>query len=187
MGSHQLAPSLPPSRQVGDHCQLQPFSLLQDQFGVPETHHSRSLLERAVEAGLTPWLLGTQYRMPGRLSSLVSSLFYGGRLTTAPSLRLRPGQVLNPCRWVQAGGGGEVAHERKGYSNPGEVLTVLALAEAALRVDAGAEVFVTTPYNKQIKALKDAVALRPVLVAATEERRLQVGDVCTVFVALALL
>ena len=45
----------------------------------------------------------------------------------------------------------------------------------------------TTPYNKQIKALKDAVALRPVLVAATEERRLQVGDVCTVFVALALL
>ena len=142
---------------------------------MPKTHHSRSLLERAVDAGLQPWLLGTQYRMPERLSSLVSSLFYGGRLATAPTLCLRPGQVLEPCRWEEAGGGGEVAHDRKGYSNPDEVQMVLAVAAAALGGDASAEVFVITPYNMQIKALKDAVSLRPALAAAAEERRLQVG------------
>lgn len=43
-------------------------------------------------------------------------------LAIAPVLSLRPGQVPEPGRWVDAGSGGEIAYDRKGYSNSDEVL-----------------------------------------------------------------
>ncbi len=158
--------------KVGDHCQLQPFSQLQSRPGQPETQHSRSLLERAVTSGLIPWLLNIQYRMPERLSSLVSDLFYKGRLLTADSLRYRHSIPVSPCRW-KAVTGGEVTHEKKGYSNLLEVAEVVN--QIALALEAGNSlVYVTTPYNKQKKAILDALALRDQMTEALEDGRLQV-------------
>lgn len=46
---------------VGDHNQLKPFSQVRD--GKASVSHSRSLMERAIDSGLTPQFLNTQYRM----------------------------------------------------------------------------------------------------------------------------
>ena len=46
---------------VGDHHQLRPFSQVRE--GKAGTNHSRSLMERAIDSGLTPQFLDTQYRM----------------------------------------------------------------------------------------------------------------------------
>ena len=46
---------------VGDHNQLRPFSQVQE--GNATMNHSRSLMERAIDSGLSPQFLDTQYRM----------------------------------------------------------------------------------------------------------------------------
>ena len=119
--------------------------------------------------------------MPKRLSDLISKLFYGGRLQTAESLSLRPGQPSEPCRWVdmngRGGGMGEVAHDRKGYSNPSEAAEVMLQATQALALGIGGPVYIITPYNKQKKALMDALEGIPELSGAKASGQLQVLSV----------
>jgi len=117
--------------------------------------------------------------MPEYLSSLVSDLFYGGMLLTDESLRSRSDRVAtaSPCRWANTAGG-EVSHEKRGYSNPSEVAEVISQALRAL--EAGYRlVYVTTPYNMQKKALSVALGEHgdASLTAAMEEGRLQVLSV----------
>lgn len=53
---------------VGDHNQLRPFSHIRESQGVK--NHSRSLMERAIDAGVKPQFLDTQYRMHPRISEV---------------------------------------------------------------------------------------------------------------------
>lgn len=46
---------------VGDHNQLRPFSNVRE--GKASMNHSRSLMERVINSGMTPQFLNTQYRM----------------------------------------------------------------------------------------------------------------------------
>ena len=50
---------------VGDHRQLQPFSRLREHEAL--RNHSRSLMERAIDAGGQFQFLSTQYRMHPRI------------------------------------------------------------------------------------------------------------------------
>lgn len=50
---------------VGDHHQLQPFSRVREQD--VGHNHTRSLMERAINAGAPHQFLGTQYRMHPKL------------------------------------------------------------------------------------------------------------------------
>lgn len=50
---------------VGDHNQLRPFSQVRE--GKASMNHARSLMERAINSGVTPQFLDTQYRMHPRI------------------------------------------------------------------------------------------------------------------------
>ena len=140
---------------VGDHKQLQPFSVLFSEPG-KETHHTRSLLERAVTSGLKPWLLSTQYRMPERLCDLVSRLFYKGLLHTAREIIHRDSLGSRSVRWIHCEGP-EQEHHRRGYSNPSEAELAVNEAEEALRSLPGSSCFIITPYNMQKKEIEDHI------------------------------
>lgn len=58
---------------IGDQHQLQPFSHVRDDGG--ESKHSRSLMERAVEAGVPSQFLDTQYRMHPAICEVFVSRF----------------------------------------------------------------------------------------------------------------
>jgi len=77
---------------VGDHKQIEPFSLLQKET-LLGTNHNRSLLERCIDASNKYHFLSEQYRMHPRIAGYVSDAFYGNRLTTPASVQLARGNV----------------------------------------------------------------------------------------------
>ena len=128
---------------IGDHKQLQPFSSIRSDPH-KTTHHARSLLERAIEAGLNPQKLTIQYRMHPKICELVSKLFYNQKLETGPILR----ENKSPCIWFDAPFN-EVEHKRRGYSNPEEAKKVAEVIKYLIRTCSTAKIFVITFYNKQ--------------------------------------
>lgn len=54
---------------VGDHHQLRPFSKVREQD--VGHNHTRSLMERAIDAGAPHQFLGTQYRMHPKLCQVL--------------------------------------------------------------------------------------------------------------------
>lgn len=74
----------------GDHLQLAPYTSVNmtaaAAAGQQETNHTRSPMQRAVEAGCEAPMLDTQYRMQPSICAPVSSLFYQGQLKSADGL-----------------------------------------------------------------------------------------------------
>jgi superfamily I DNA/RNA helicase len=140
---------------VGDHLQLQPFSVIQADFHC-DKHHTRSLLERAISAGLTPKFLSLQYRMHPDLCSLVSRLFYDDQLKSAITLHTSRASKT-PCVWFDVEGV-EVSHNRRGYSNEEEAIMVIEVARTVSgQRTPGQTIFIVTFYNKQRLRLLDLV------------------------------
>ncbi|CAM9748570.1 unnamed protein product, partial [Ectocarpus sp. 12 AP-2014] len=138
---------------VGDHNQLRPFSRVRDSSVC--ANHSRSLMERAINSGLTNQFLDTQYRMHPKICDIVSTTFYNNRLFTSDDLKLKR-RSHQPCKWIHVGGG-EKMHKDRGYSNPSEIPSVVKQARAAMRrYGAEADIRVITFYNMQKDALERA-------------------------------
>ncbi|KAJ2997509.1 hypothetical protein HDV02_005470 [Globomyces sp. JEL0801] len=154
---------------IGDQNQLQPFSVVRDDNQYPK-YHCRSLLERVVLNGANPWFLSEQYRMNEDVCSIVSSLYYGGALVTSQSLK-RSGGV----QWIQ-NDGAEIAHPRRGYSNPKEASIILDQVIFLLNtVKSDKIIYIITFYNKQKKEILDLMEQNQVYV--THQARVTVLSV----------
>lgn len=129
---------------IGDHKQLQPFSLVRED---PNriTNHMRSLLERALLCGLNAIMLNTQYRMHPNICSIVSDLFYENNLLTDQNLKR---ESKNPCIWFDAPFE-ETKHQKRGYSNNEEAEKVVDIVNNLLKSYPKSSIFVVTFYNKQ--------------------------------------
>ncbi|CAB1103224.1 unnamed protein product [Ectocarpus sp. CCAP 1310/34] len=136
---------------VGDHRQLQPFSQVRENEA--GKHHSRSLMERAIDSGRANQFLDLQYRMHPTLCQVVSSTFYDGKLKTAEELRLTR-MSHQPCKWVHVSGG-ETKHQGRGYSNHLEIPKVVEEVRASIqRYGTEADIRVNTFYNMQKRDLE---------------------------------
>lgn len=71
---------------VGDHRQLPACTF---QKGAEENKFSRSIFERFLDAGLSTYMLRTQYRMHPEISAFPSKQFYDGKLKTHDSMKDR--------------------------------------------------------------------------------------------------
>lgn len=133
-----------------------------------------SLFERLQDAGLSPLLLDTQYRMHPALAEFSSRRFYGGRLKSAVAPSDRP--LPKGLRWpkaqcplafvpvrgpeqraaAEAGAQDATAVGGTSWSNPAEVAAVAqivsaVLASGGLRPD---QLGIITPYSAQALLLR---------------------------------
>eukprot|EP00798_Chlamydomonas_sp_ICE-L_P002071 gene2071-18255_t len=144
---------------------------------VDEAGSVLDLLERCVDAGMEPWFLATQYRMHPRLSTLVSQLFYEGRLKSAEPAHL-PRPHPQPCLWVKSGSyGDEIEHEGGGFSNEVEALLVAEHAQRVVSSGLYPLSYVITFYNKQKQALRKQFQAMPMLASAIEDGTLLILSV----------
>lgn len=141
---------------VGDHKQLPPTSLVQPQI-LEGTGHNRSLLERCVLASGRVHQLREQYRMHPKIASLVSNLFYAGRLLTPSSVtQERQSQEARPLLWLDVQGREEAPN--KSYLNHAEVAAcVRVVTRLRERIGMGPSVAVLTFYKGQLEELMKAV------------------------------
>ncbi|CAJ1344328.1 unnamed protein product, partial [Effrenium voratum] len=141
---------------VGDHKQLPPTSLVQPQL-LEGTGHNRSLLERCVLASGRVHQLREQYRMHPSIASVVSGLFYAGRLLTPLSVaQERKAQEPRPLVWMDVQGRDEAPN--KSYVNFSEVSAcVRVVARIRERVGPGPSVALLTFYKGQLEELMKAL------------------------------
>ena len=146
---------------IGDHKQLPPtiISKRAEDLGLV-----RSLFERLVDAGLTPFILKTQYRMHPCISEFPSARFYDGLLENGVSAeeRLAPAGFIWP-NWdlpiafipIDSIEGTDV--ENASRYNLDEAAKVVELVKKLL--EAGDislnEIGIITPYNGQVRLLTD--------------------------------
>ncbi|CAD7976095.1 unnamed protein product [Amoebophrya sp. A25] len=110
---------------LGDQRQLRPLVIAPDSENVDEKQVTRSLLERCVACKSGSTMLREQYRMPRKLCTLVSRLFYNSKLITpASKVELVPKRLQ--LRWIDCG----YAHEMQlgtSYIAPAQVVATLCL------------------------------------------------------------
>ena len=159
-----LVPIVRGARQlvlVGDHRQLPAtvVSMRAENGGL-----ARSLFERLINAGITPFLLEVQYRMHPCLRDFPSGRFYDGRLSDGINAedRIPPAGFMwpdwdNPVAFIPIDGSEQVDSEGQSKSNldeAGRVVTVvqslLAMGDLSTR-----DIGVITPYNGQVRVLSD--------------------------------
>ncbi|CAK4072172.1 unnamed protein product [Aphanomyces euteiches] len=112
---------------VGDHLQLNPFTKwrLADQFG-----YNQSFLERFASApnnlDKSHNMMTIQYRMHPSMATVVSALFYNGRVTTAPMV-VEARSRSKPFRFIHVDG----AEEEENYSffNQSEIERVVEIVK----------------------------------------------------------
>ncbi|CAM9608453.1 unnamed protein product [Ectocarpus sp. 8 AP-2014] len=166
---------------VGDHQQLQPFSQVRENGA--GKHHSRSLMERALDSGRANQFLDLQYRMHPTLCQVVSSTFYDDKLKTAEELRLTR-MSHQPCKWVHVSGG-EIKHQGRGYSNHLEIPKVVEEVRASMhRYGREADIRVITFYNMQKRDLerefKDQPDIKNVRIASVDSCQGSDADVVVI-------
>jgi superfamily I DNA and/or RNA helicase len=155
---------------VGDHYQLSP-TVLSD--AARAEGMTVSLFERLVRAGVTPCVLGVQYRMHPAISSFASDAFYGGKVSDGVSAADRPAPaglhwpnpLFGPVMFVPSPSNAESGSDVWGSGdtskyNDAEVAIVRGIVQQLLspagRVPAG-EIGVITPYSGQVWRLRQAL------------------------------
>ncbi|KAG9407389.1 hypothetical protein AC1031_002121 [Aphanomyces cochlioides] len=112
---------------VGDHLQLNPFTKwrLADQFG-----YNQSFLERFASApnnlDKSDNMMTIQYRMHPAMATVVSALFYNGRVTTAPSV-VEARSRSKPFRFIHVDG--EEEEENYSFFNRNEIERVVEIVK----------------------------------------------------------
>jgi superfamily I DNA and/or RNA helicase len=135
---------------VGDSSQLPPFSRLKVHPGSPD--EAVSLIER-IDNAVGSSMLTTQYRMFEQLSSLISILYYNGRLSTGKLDAL--GELcVHPVA-------GTAEAEERGFSlfNSKEARKVAELAE--VRAANGGSVAILAFYKAQTRMLSELLGHWP--------------------------
>ncbi|MES1922438.1 hypothetical protein MHBO_003952 [Bonamia ostreae] len=113
---------------IGDHLQLRPLYFNQEQNYAMTS--KKSLMERAIEAGCKHSTLDIQYRMHKDIMTLVSNLFYGGKLKMGDIVRERKNGVL----WKDVNSIEKV--EKDGmYFNDGEIEECVRIYERERNFD----------------------------------------------------
>ena len=153
---------------LGDHNQLPPLVMCSSLDEVVTKRANRSLLERARETADVVHLLNEQYRMPEHVATLVSKLFYGGAIGTAPEKR----GAAAPIVWLDVAGSREQGSGTSKY-NVGEAAAVVDWLAATAREHPGDSVKVITFYKRQrdvvVRSLPDpGLAAKVVSVDASQ-------------------
>lgn len=142
---------------VGDHRQLPPVVICREAevegLGVP-------LFERLVGRGISPMMLGVQYRMHPALAVFPSGAFYGGELRSGVEGARRPPPegfswpVLQvPVAFVPVNG--FEAAEGTSYHNGQEVSAVAKIIEGFMQKGLEAkDIAVISPYAAQVRVLR---------------------------------
>jgi regulator of nonsense transcripts 1 len=164
-----LVPLVRGARQivlVGDHRQLPPTVISQR---AKNGGLSRSLFERMVEVGISPYLLRIQYRMHPAISAFPNERFYNGRLEDGveTSDRITPAGLLwpdweCPIAFLPITGGEVRSPDGTSKENPTEASWVAQLLEGLME---GGElgqddIGIITPYAGQVRAIRDSVPTR---------------------------
>jgi Superfamily I DNA and RNA helicases and helicase subunits len=151
---------------VGDPRQLPP--ILQSSDPYARRAMGRSIFDVTVpepEDSPAVALLDTQYRMHPDIGSLVSDLYYGGRIKNAAAdrsaiaaARPAPGRAL---ALVDSSGCGACRQAEGGYSRYNEGTAALcAEMAAALRRDGVGSIAIIAPYAEQARIIRKALASR---------------------------
>ena len=146
---------------VGDHRQLPAtvISLRAEKGGL-----GRSLFERLIEAGITPMMLQTQYRMHPVLKDFPSGRFYDGRLEDGVSAIERPAPAGfiwpdwdAPVAFIPIEGVEQLDSEGTSKSNLDEAGRVATLVQELLAPGdlTCRDIGIITPYNGQVRVLSD--------------------------------
>jgi len=139
---------------VGDHKQLRPTSLVPP-HEIADTHHDRSLLERAVVASGSVHRLLEQYRMHPSICQVVSKLFYNDALLTPSSVAAHRCQRENkPLVWVPTTSLESVGEGVKSYVNCGECQAVWRVVTTLRRKHPNDSIAVLTFYKGQLLELQ---------------------------------
>ena len=159
-----LVPIVRGARQivlVGDHKQLSPtvISRRAEDGGL-----NKSLFERIMDMGITPFLLTKQYRMHPGISEFPNEMFYEGKLEDGvrESDRKAPAGILwpdweRPIAFLPIEGGEVAGPDGASKENRAEASWVAKLVEDL--VNAGEigqdQIGVITPYAAQVRAIRD--------------------------------
>ena len=149
---------------IGDHQQLPPFTR-GDCDREPKKH--RSFFERAVNANHSSRLhfLAEQYRMPQKLSDVVSKLFYQGRLSTNTSTaasRERTG--MEPIMFLPVQGVEQKPVRGTSTYNDAECVAVGCVVRTfvgffdTIRNDERKSICVLTMYSEQKRRLQEELS-----------------------------
>ena len=160
---------------VGDHRQLPPtvISRRAEQDGL-----RRSLFERMIDAGMTPTMLKTQYRMHPVIAEYSSSRYYDNQLENGVSAddRIAPAGFLwpdwnAPVAFVPIDGAEELAVDGKSRVNRDEAGWVVKIVEQLL--SAGdlqpSDIGIVSPYNGQVQLLTDLFDGKGILAGEGDE------------------
>ncbi|KAG5189006.1 P-loop containing nucleoside triphosphate hydrolase protein [Tribonema minus] len=143
---------------VGDHCQLPPT--VASEVAAAEGL-SVSLFDRLVQAGVSPFMLDTQYRMHPAISMFPSDCFYGGTIADGIVAADRP--TLAGFNWPRPEWPVaflNVQHSREETDGPSKLNRVEAQAVASVvkgLLDGGLtplQIGVITPYAAQVRVLR---------------------------------
>ncbi len=104
-------------------------------------------------------MLREQYRMAPPVRSLVSELFYGGRLTDAEEVRTRPGPAAPLVLLETASLGPAVERAEGSRANAAHAEAIVGFLEAAARAGID-EVAVVAPYRLQARRIRTLVRTR---------------------------
>ncbi|KAK9835543.1 hypothetical protein WJX74_002650 [Apatococcus lobatus] len=158
---------------AGDPCQLPP-TVLSPPTSEAAQELQYTLYARLADAGLTPQLLDTQYRMHPSIAAFPSAIFYENRLKTGITRQERP--LPTPVGWHWPNADVSVAlmvcengrEQRKGggieetsFRNNAEALSALRVTWSFLQEDNVESLALLTPYAGQADLLTDLVAGLP--------------------------
>ncbi|SCM24297.1 regulator of nonsense transcripts, putative [Plasmodium chabaudi chabaudi] len=140
---------------VGDHCQLGPIIVCKK---AASAGLGKSLFERLVMLGITPFRLEVQYRMHPCLSEFPSYVFYDGCLQNGITLKEREYPLKNfpwpnskyPMFFYNSNGLEEMSASGTSYLNRSEAQNMEILVRALLNSGLKAtQIGVITPYEGQ--------------------------------------
>lgn len=140
---------------VGDHAQLQPYvshSLRNRGFG-------KSFMQRYIErndgrGGVSHVMLREQHRMPPTLSTLCSTLFYGGRLRDASTLSPRGTAIASPLVVVDVSCRMEFDPLERSFYNGDEADACKVVRDRLLQRFGVGDMCVMTPFRAQTNCLR---------------------------------
>lgn len=140
---------------VGDHCQLGPIIVCKK---AANAGLGRSLFERLVLLGITPFRLEVQYRMHPALSEFPSYVFYNGSLQNGVTLKEREYPLKDfpwpnpkcPMFFYNCTGVEEMSASGTSYLNRNEAYMMEKIARALLKNGLKpSQIGVITPYEGQ--------------------------------------